>query len=127
MTAEIFRPPGLYLVTNSQDNGLKRVSVHYFGIGQMTFPWREGEEAIITAVEVHGKTIALHLPIESISNDRAIIKWDNWGFNFTLLNQWIGGLSLDEREVVISDVLDWQQEASEKAYSTHIPENKKAA
>jgi hypothetical protein len=114
MAHEIFRPAGIYILTNAKDAQYQRIPIQSLGVGQMKFAWDSSIEAIVCGLEVHGENISLHLSIESLNKGEAKARWNNLGFNFTLFNLWVAGLSLDEKEQVIDDVLSWQREAQEQ-------------
>jgi hypothetical protein len=115
MTAQIFRPKGLYILTNAADSEYHRVPVLGLDFGHATFAWDSPEgittEGIVCGLEVHGEIISLHLDIDPINRGEAKVKWGNLAFNFTLFNLWVSGLSLEDKENVIDEVLSWQEDA----------------
>lgn len=119
MTAQIFRPKGIYILTNSPNPDYHRVPVLGLDFGHATFAWEQtpyggaGNHAgsIVCGLEVHGEVISLHLNVDPLNQGEARVKWQNLAFNFTLFNLWLSGLTLDEKENVIDEVLSWQEDA----------------
>lgn len=126
MTHEIFRPTGIYILTNATNAQYKRIAVQSLGVGQMSFAWTKENEGIVCGLEIHGEVLSLHLPIESLNEGEAKARWNNFGFNFTLFNLWITGLSHDEREFVIDEVLSWQKEAQKQLIDQELSVKKAA-
>lgn len=111
MTHQIFRPKGLYILTNAQSPEYQRIPVLGLDFGSALFGWKDQGKGIVCGLEIHGEVISLHLGLESINGGEARVRWDSVGFNFTLFNLWISGLSLEDKENVIDEVLSWQEEA----------------
>jgi hypothetical protein len=111
MTHQIFRPKGLYILTNAPSPEYQRIPVLGLNFGSALFGWKGIPESIVCGLEVHGEVISLHLPLEELNGGEARVAWDSIGFNFTLFNLWVSGLSLEDKENVIDEVLSWQEEA----------------
>lgn len=126
MTHQIFRPKGLFILTNSPSPEYQRIPVLGLDFGSALFAFKGDKKAIVCGLEVHGEVISLHLALDPINGGEARVSWDSIGFNFTLFNLWVGGLSLEDKENVIDEVLSWQEEARRHVVS-HGDYAKKAA
>lgn len=115
MTAQIFRPKGIYILTNAGNRDYQRVPVLGLDFGSATFAWESTGEGsskgIVCGIEVHGEIISLHQAIDPLNLGEARVKWESLAFNFTLFNLWVSGLSLEDKEQVIDEVLSWQEDA----------------
>lgn len=126
MTNQIFRPKGLYILTNASEPEYQRIPVLGLNFGHATFGWKGDLSGLVCGLEIHGQILSLQLPLHSLNGGEAKVKWDNVGFNFTLFQLWISGLSLEDKEIVIDEVLSWQDEA-QKHLIQHEVSLKKAA
>lgn len=126
MTHQVFRPKGLYILTNSPSPEYQRIPVLGLDFGSALFGWKGDENGVVCGLEIHGEVISLHLPLEKINGGEARTSWDSVGFNFTLFNLWVSGLTLEDKENVIDEVLSWQEEA-QRQIATHGEFAKKAA
>lgn len=122
MTAQIFRPKGLYILTNAANAAYHRVPVLGLDFGHATFAWDSlgDKQGIVCGLEIHGEILSLHLPINSLNKGEARVKWESLAFNFTLFNLWLGGLSLEDKEQVIDEVLSWQENAQRQLVQEEV-------
>jgi len=133
MTKEIFRPLGIFILTNSTNPEFERIPVKGLGVGFATFSFdsnelkTDGSGPITLGFEVHGKKVPFLLNIERINEGEAKISWENLSFNYTLFNQWISGLDQEKKEALIQDVLSWEEEFINKAAEVELNSGKKAA
>ncbi|MCR9205277.1 MAG: hypothetical protein NXH75_11900 [Halobacteriovoraceae bacterium] len=111
MSNQIFRPKGLYILTNSPESEYQRIPILGLDFGNASFAWKDALQGIVCGLEVHGEIISLHLPIDQLNMGEAKTTWDSIAFNFTLFNLWVSGLTLEEKEQVIDEVISWQEEA----------------
>lgn len=126
MSHQIFRPKGLYILTNSPEPEYQRIPVLGLDFGNATFSWKGELEGIVCGLEIHSEIISLHLPIDKLNSGEAKTSWDSIAFNFTLFNLWVSGLTLEDKEHVIDEVLSWQEEAQRQIIN-HEAGLKKAA
>ena len=121
MINSIFRPKGLLIRTNSKNLEYQKIPILCLDFGSVTFQ-KKGlmSDDIVTGLHIHKKLISLHLSIEKLNNDQGKCHWSSLAFNFTLFNLWIDGLSLDERESVIDEILAWQEEAQIKSLQHNL-------
>lgn len=111
MSYQIFRPKGLYILTNSPEPEYQRIPILGLAFGHVSFAWKEEFEAIVCGLEIHGEIISLQLPVDKLNQGEARTVWESLAFNFTLFNLWVGGLTIEDKENVIDEVLSWQEEA----------------
>lgn len=121
---EIFRPPGLYLITDSLIGRLQKLPLSGLGIGQATFSFNHVELSSIhksidfstidaLGIEVHGLFLNIPGVLKFDSSGVGSFYWDDFSFNFTLFSLWVEGLNLNQKEDLISDILSWQKKARE--------------
>lgn len=117
MNVEIFRPLGIYLITGGENP--QRLSVLSMTAGRIMTSLEKSREIEddslnIVAIEIHGEEMAFHLPVKKAEGGRGMIEWDNWSLSLTIYSRWITGLSLDQKEAMIGEVLRFE-EGVEKA------------
>lgn len=118
MNVEIFRPMGIFVITSGQNPSQKqRHAVLSMTAGKI-LTTLEGElSESVVAIEVHGESIAVHLPFKTTEGDRGLVQWDNWSLSLTLYSKWVAGLSLDQKEAMIGEVLRWEEGVEAEVYN----------
>ncbi len=126
MANEIFRPLRVFAVVSHPEGEQEKVPLTCLGVGYAHLPWKKGEDYHVIGIEVHGKSFDVDLSLRMLNEGEAVFHWSDLSFNFTLFHAWIKGLSLDEREGLIHDVLSWQEEVHIRA-AQHELQPKKIA
>lgn len=126
MATEIFRPPRVFALIRNEDKTVEKVPLTSLGVGWAVFNWGSYKEGTLVGFEIHGTSLELELNLNSINEGETKVQWQDISFNFTLFHLWLRGLSMDERENMIADVLSWQEEAHIRALQEEGPLKKVA-
>jgi len=120
MSSEIYRPIGITIVTSHEDGASERFPVTNLCVGRMIFSFsscaKNLDSAKVVGVEVHGQFFEINCPLEVLAESRAAISWSTYSFDFTLFQAWVSGLSIEQKESLITDVLDWHEDLENVAF-----------
>ncbi len=126
MANEIFRPPRLQALVRDENGAIEKVPITSLGVGWAVFNWGSYKKGNLVGLEAHGSKIAIELELISQNEGEVKVQWQDISFNFTIFHLWLRGLSLEERETLIADVLSWQEEAHIRALQEDTPLKKVA-
>ena len=121
MNVEIFRPMGIFVITSSQnaESGQYEESRHTvlsLTAGRILTAIEGYASDSVVAIEIHGERVSVHLPFKSVEGNRGLVQWDNWSLSLSLYSKWISGLSLDQKEAMIGEVLSWESAVEESVH-----------
>jgi len=123
MNVEIFRPLGIYVIAAGDSPEVQsKYPVISMTAGKMILGPIEVQVESIVAVEIHGERISLHLPLRKGEGNQSIIVWDNWSLSLSLYSKWVSGLSLEQKEVLIGEVLSWEEGIEKSIYEKNRTE-----
>lgn len=119
MNVEIFRPMGIFVITSGENPGQQnKHAVLSMTAGKVLTALDEGlKPDSVVGFEIHGERIAVHLPFKIVEGGRGQVQWDNWSLSLTLYSKWISGLSLDQKEAMIGEVLHWEEGVEQSIYA----------
>ncbi len=126
MNVEIFRPMGIFVITSSEESSdhpeqQSRHSVLSMTAGRMLTAIEGYASESVVAIEIHGERIAVHLPFKTVEGNRGLVQWDNWSLSLSIYSRWISGLSLDQKEAMIGEVLSWEHAVEETVHAENAP------
>ncbi len=118
MNVEIFRPIGIYAITSGTSPGeQKKLPVLAMSAGRIITGLDGSIVESIVALEIHGERMAVHLPVRVAEGSRGLIEWDNWSLSLSIYSRWVSGLSLDQKEAMIGEVIRWEEGVEEEIHA----------
>ncbi len=118
MNVEIFRPMGIFVITSGENpDQQNKHAVLSMSAGRVLTTLEGKASESVVAFEIHGERVSVHLPFKTVEGNRGLVQWDNWSLSLTLYSKWIAGLSLDQKEAMIGEVLHWEEGVQQEIYA----------